>query len=51
LNVGVDIFNVFNTNAVYAYFQTLNTATPATYLQPASLVSARFAKVSVQFDF
>jgi len=50
-NVGVDLFNVFNTNAVYAYFQTLNTATPATYLQPASLVAARFAKVSVQFDF
>jgi hypothetical protein len=51
LNVGVDLFNVFNTNAVYAYFQTLNTATPATFLQPASLVSARFAKLSVQFDF
>ena len=50
-NVGVDLFNLLNTNAVYAYFQTLNTATPATYLQPASLVSARFAKVSVQFDF
>ncbi len=50
-NVGVDLFNLFNTNAVYAYFQTLNTATPATYLQPASLVSARFVKVGVQFDF
>jgi hypothetical protein len=32
---------------VYAYFQTVN----ASYLQPASLVSARFAKVGVQFDF
>ena len=51
LNVGLDIFNMFNTNAVYAYFQTYNAATPATYLQPASLVAARFAKVSVQFDF
>jgi len=50
-NVGVDLFNLFNTNAVYAYFQTLNLATPATYLQPASLVAARFAKVSVQIDF
>jgi Carboxypeptidase regulatory-like domain len=50
-NIGLDLFNLFNTSAVYAYFQTLNTATPATYLQPASLVSARFAKVSVQFDF
>ena len=50
-NIGVDLFNLFNTNAVYAYFQTLNTATPATYLQPASLVAARFVKVSVQLDF
>ena len=51
LNVGVDFFNVFNTNAVFAYFQTYNSATPATWLQPSSLVSARFAKLSVQFDF
>ena len=51
VNVGADLFNLFNTNAVYAYFQTLNTATPLTYLQPASLVSARFVKVSVQLDF
>jgi hypothetical protein len=51
LNVGVDFFNVFNTNAVFAYFQTYNAATPATYLQPASLVAARFMKVSMQFDF
>jgi hypothetical protein len=51
LNVGVDFFNVLNTNAVFAYFQTYNSATPATYLQPASLVAARFAKVSATFDF
>jgi hypothetical protein len=50
-NVGVDFFNVFNTNAVFAYFQTLNTATPLTYLQPADLVAARFVKFSVQYDF
>jgi hypothetical protein len=50
-NVGVDIFNVFNTNAVYQYFQTYSTFTPATWLQPTSLVAARFAKLSVQFDF
>lgn len=51
VNVGVDVFNLFNTNAPFAYFQTLNPFTPATYLQPASLVSARFAKVSATFDF
>jgi hypothetical protein len=49
--VGVDVFNVFNTNAVFQYFQTLNVATPLTYLQPADLVAARFLKLSVQFDF
>ena len=35
VNVGVDFFNVFNTNSVIQYFQTLNVATPLTYLQPA----------------
>jgi len=50
-NVGVDFFNVFNANSVVQYFQTLNTATPLAYLQPADLVAARFAKISVQFDF
>jgi Carboxypeptidase regulatory-like domain len=51
LNVGVDVFNVFNTNDVIQYFQTFNTATPLAYLQPADLVAARFAKFSIQFDF
>jgi hypothetical protein len=50
-NIGVDVFNLFNTNAPFAYFQTLNTATPQTYLQPASLISARFAKLSMTLDF
>jgi hypothetical protein len=50
-NVGVDIYNVFNTSAAYQYLQTYNAFTPATWLQPNSLVSARFAKLSVQFDF
>jgi hypothetical protein len=50
-NVGVDIFNVFNTSAAYQYLQTYNAAAPATWLQPSGLVAARFAKLSVQFDF
>jgi hypothetical protein len=50
-NVGVDVFNLFNTSAAYQYFQTYNAFTPATWLQPTSLVSARFAKLSVQLDF
>ena len=49
-NIGFDIFNVFNTNAVYQYFQTYS-GTGATWLRPTSLVSARFAKLGVQVDF
>jgi hypothetical protein len=49
-NVGVDIFNLFNTNAVYQY-NTTYSGDGATWLQPSSLVVARFAKLSVQFDF
>jgi hypothetical protein len=41
------VFNVFNTNAPFAYFQNVG----PNYLQPASLISARFAKVSATFDF
>ena len=51
VNIGVDFFNLFNTNAVYRYSTTYTSATGATWLQPSSLVSARFAKLSVQFDF
>ncbi len=49
-NVGVDIFNLFNANAISQYLQTY-TGTGATWLQPSGLVSARFAKLSVQIDF
>ena len=49
-NVGVDFFNLFNTNAVYQY-NTTYAGNGATWLQPSSLVTARFAKLSVQFDF
>lgn len=49
-SVGVDVFNLFNSNAVYQYSQTY-VGTGATWLQPSSLVTARFAKLSVQVDF
>jgi hypothetical protein len=50
-NVGVDLFNLFNTGAPYQYFQNYDPTRPQTWLQPTSLVAARFAKLSVQFDF
>jgi hypothetical protein len=50
-NVGLDIFNIFNTNAIFNYAQTYNALAPQTWLQPNNLVTPRFAKLSVQFDF
>ncbi|HLG54564.1 MAG TPA: carboxypeptidase regulatory-like domain-containing protein [Vicinamibacterales bacterium] len=50
-NVGVDLFNLLNSGAVYQYFQNYDPTRPQVWLQPTSLVSARFAKLSVQFDF
>jgi hypothetical protein len=51
LNVGVDVFNLFNTNAPFTYITTLNPFAPVGFLQPSALVSARFAKVSATLDF
>jgi hypothetical protein len=50
MNVGVDLFNLFNTNAVYQYATTY-AGNGASWLQPSSLVTARFAKLSAQIDF
>jgi hypothetical protein len=50
-NVGVDVFNLFNTNAIFNYAQTYNALAPQTWLQPNNLVTPRFAKLSVQVDF
>jgi hypothetical protein len=47
--VGVDVYNVLNSSAVLGYNQAyiLNGA----WLTPNSVITARFAKVSAQFDF
>jgi hypothetical protein len=46
--VAVDIFNLFNTSTPDVY---LTSPYGATYLNPLNITSARFAKISVQFDF
>jgi len=46
-NIGMDIFNLFNANPVFQYLQNFG----PTWLAPTSLVSARFAKISMQVDF
>jgi hypothetical protein len=57
LNVGVDIYNLFNADQVLTYqdnFDTVdNPATPAVeqWGQATSLLSPRFARLTIQFDF
>jgi hypothetical protein len=45
--VGVDIYNVMNSNVAQGYLQTFG----ATWLRPTSVMDARFARVSGQIDF
>ncbi|MEO8255720.1 MAG: TonB-dependent receptor [Acidobacteriota bacterium] len=46
-NVGVDVYNLLNSNVPLTYVTTYG----ATWGNPNSVLDARFAKVSVQFDF
>ena len=45
--VGVDIFNVMNSNVPSGYLQTFG----ATWLRPTAVMDARFARISGQIDF
>jgi hypothetical protein len=45
--VGVDIFNVMNSNVAQGYIQTYGN----TWLRPTSVMDARFARISGQIDF
>jgi hypothetical protein len=52
--INLDIFNVFNSNTpqVFQRNYTAPSNTPrSTYLDPLSIMSARFFKISAQFDF
>src|SRR4051812_10619083 len=46
-NVGVDIYNLFNSNVPLTYVTTYGT----TWGRPQSVLDARFAKISAQIDF
>jgi len=53
-NVGVDIYNVFNSASVLTYNQTFvpaSATSAGSWLQPNSVLQARFFKVSAQIDF
>ena len=47
--VGVDIYNLLNSAAILSYNQTFIAG--GAWLGPTSEMSARFAKLSLQFDF
>jgi len=48
-NVGVDVFNLINSNKTLTYNQTYSPT--GTWLTPQSVLSPRFVKVSAQIDF
>jgi len=53
-NIGVDIYNLFNSDAILTYNQTFSPTVapgPGGWLAPTSLLSPRFVKFSVQLDF
>jgi hypothetical protein len=53
-NVGIDIFNVINSNAVLTYNQTFSptvTTGSGAWLAPTSVLTPRFFKISAQIDF
>jgi len=49
-NLGVDLYNLSNSAAVIGYNQTYS-PTATTWLTPTSVLPARFARLTVQFDF
>ena len=57
LNVGVDIYNLFNNDAIRTYQDNFdavdNPATPVVeqWGQATELLSPRFVRLSIQFDF
>jgi hypothetical protein len=56
--IGVDVYNIFNSNAILGYNGTYTVDNPTTpevevnnWLQPTSLVTPRYVRFQVQFDF
>jgi hypothetical protein len=51
-DVGVDLYNLLNTNDPASYEQTFDFRTQgATWLRPASIVAPRFARINVTLNF
>jgi hypothetical protein len=51
-DVGVDLYNLFNTSTAVGFIETYDYATNgATYMQPNSIVAPRFVRINVRFNF
>jgi hypothetical protein len=50
-NVGVDVYNVFNSNTATSYEAICDPTNAAAWFQPTAVVQPRFVRVNVQFDF
>jgi hypothetical protein len=52
--VGVDLYNMVNSDTTLGYFQTFNptiTTGASAWLRPTSVMHPRFIKIGAQFDF
>ena len=47
MNLSLDFYNIFNSNAIESYQQTFGPS----WLSPLGIIPARFAKLGAQFDF
>ena len=50
-SLNLDLYNVFNVSTVLAENSTYSNASITGWRVPTTIVTARFAKISVQFDF
>jgi hypothetical protein len=48
--IGLDVYNLTNTDVVTSYNQTFSPTTTS-WLTPTTIQPARYAKISAQFDF
>jgi len=51
-NITLDVYNLFNSNTTEVYQRSYSAPGPGSaYLNPLSIMSARFFKITAQFDF
>jgi hypothetical protein len=50
-NVGIDLYNIFNTNTPTTYEAVYDPSNPSRWFQPTVVVQPRFVRFNVQVDF